>query len=86
MLPLIAQSRGRIYGFHVNDWLVPLPDLLLGRGMMGDGVIDNRMLRHAVDEAGYHGPIEVEIFNRAIWDSHPDQVVKQMVERFLAFV
>ena len=37
--------RGRIYGFHVNDWLVPLPDLLLGRGMMGDGVIDNRMLR-----------------------------------------
>ena len=46
VLALIAQSRGRIYGFHVNDWLVPLPDLLLGRGMMGDGVIDNRMLRH----------------------------------------
>ena len=86
VLPLIAQSRGRIYGFHVNDWLVPLPDLLLGRGMMGDGVIDNRMLRHAVDEAGYHGPIEVEIFNRTIWDSDPDQVLKQMVERFLAFV
>jgi sugar phosphate isomerase/epimerase len=86
VLPLIAQCRGRIYGFHVNDWLVPLPDLLLGRGMMGDGVIDNRMLRHAVDEAGYLGPIEVEIFNRAIWDSDPDQVLKQMVERFVAFV
>jgi sugar phosphate isomerase/epimerase len=86
VLPMIAQSRGRIYGFHVNDWLVPLPDLLLGRGMMGDGVIDNRMLRHAVDEAGYHGPIEVEIFNRTIWDSDPDEVLKQMVERFVAFV
>ena len=86
VLPSIAQSRGRIYGFHVNDWLVPLPDLLLGRGMMGDGVIDNRMLRHAADEAGYHGPIEVEIFNRTIWDSDPDEVLKQMVERFVAFV
>lgn len=86
VLALIAQSRGRIYGFHVNDWLVPLPDLLLGRGMMGDGVIDNRMLRLAVDQAGYSGPIEVEIFNRIIWDSDPDQVLQQMVDRFLAFV
>ena len=86
VLALIAQSRGRIYGFHVNDWLVPLPDLLLGRGMMGDGVIDNRMLRIAVDQAGYEGPIEVEIFNRIIWDTDPDEVLQQMVERFVAFV
>jgi sugar phosphate isomerase/epimerase len=86
VLPMIAQTRGRILGFHVNDWLVPLPDLLLGRGMMGDGVIDNRMLRLAVDEAGYAGPIEVEIFNRTIWDNDPDQVLEQMVERFVAFV
>jgi sugar phosphate isomerase/epimerase len=86
VLALIEQSRGRIYGFHVNDWLVPLPDLLLGRGMMGDGVIDNRMLRQAVDQAGYDGAIEVEIFNRAIWDTDPDQVLEQMIERFTAFV
>jgi sugar phosphate isomerase/epimerase len=86
VLPAIARSRGRIYGFHVNDWLVPLPDLLLGRGMMGDGVIDNRMLRMAVDATGYRGPIEVEIFNRAIWDSDPDQVLEQMIQRFTALV
>src|SRR5271168_4300890 len=85
VLTLIAESRGRIYGFHVNDWLVPLPDLLLGRGMMGDGVIDNRMLRQAVDRAGYDGPIEVEIFNRILWDSDPDQVLQQMIERFVVF-
>jgi sugar phosphate isomerase/epimerase len=86
VLALIDQCRGRICGFHVNDWLVPLPDLLLGRGMMGDGVIDNRMLRQAVDQAGYDGPIEVEIFNRVIWDTDPDQVLEQMIERFTAFV
>jgi len=86
VLPMIAQCRGRIYGFHVNDWLVPLPDLLLGRGMMGDGVIDNRLLRLAVDQAGYDGPIEVEIFNRIIWDRDPDEVLHQMVERFTTLV
>jgi len=79
---LIAQSAGRICGFHVSDWLVPLPDILLGRGLMGDGVIDNRKLRLLVEKAGYSGPIEVEIFNRALWDSDPDDVLKQVVERF----
>ena len=86
VLAIDCPIQGRIYGFHVTDWLVPLPDLLLGSGMMGDGVIDNRMLRLAVDQAGYDGPIEVEIFNRVIWDTDPDQVLQQMVDRFIAFV
>lgn len=79
---LIEQSVGRIYGFHVSDWLVPLPDVLLGRGLMGDGVIDNRKLRLLVEEAGYTGPIEVEIFNRELWDSDPESVLTQVIERF----
>ncbi len=83
---LIAQSAGRIYGFHVSDWLVPLPDVLLGRGLMGDGVIDNKGLRLLVEKARYTGPIEVEIFNQAIWDSDPNEVLKQVIERFEKFV
>jgi sugar phosphate isomerase/epimerase len=82
----IAQAAGRIYGFHVSDWLVPLPDLLMGRGLMGDGAIDNRKLRMFVEKAGYRGPIEVEIFNQALWDSDPDEVLEQMIERFEKFV
>jgi sugar phosphate isomerase/epimerase len=83
---LIAQSAGRIYGFHVSDWLVPLPDVLLGRGLMGDGVIDNKGLRVLVEKAGYSGPIEVEIFNRKLWDSDPNEVLAQVIERFEKFV
>jgi len=78
----IDRAAGRIFGFHVNDWLVPTPDLLLGRGMMGDGVIELRQLREAVDRAGYRGPIEVEIFNQAIWDAPGDEVLALMIERF----
>jgi len=83
---LIAQAAGRIYGFHVSDWLNPLPDVLLGRGLMGDGVIDNRGLRGLVERAGYNGLIEVEIFNQALWDTDPDTVLAQVIERFEKFV
>ncbi|HEX6289111.1 MAG TPA: sugar phosphate isomerase/epimerase family protein [Herpetosiphonaceae bacterium] len=84
--PQIRRATGRILGFHVNDWLVPTPDLLMGRGMMGDGVIELRRLRAAVDVTGYTGPIEVEIFNQAIWDTAGDAVLSQMCERYLAHV
>ncbi len=59
LFPQIRRAAGRIIGYHVSDWIVPTPDLLMGRGMMGDGVIDLRPIRLAVEEAGYDGPIEV---------------------------
>jgi sugar phosphate isomerase/epimerase len=82
----IARAGKRILGFHVDDWIVPIPDPLLGRGMMGDGVIELRRLRRAVDHAGYTGPIEVEIFNQSIWEEPGDQVLKQMKQRYLEHV
>jgi sugar phosphate isomerase/epimerase len=78
----IALASGRILGFHVSDWIVPTPDILLGRGMMGDGVIELSRIRKAVDEAGYRGPIEVEIFNQSIWDRNGDDVLSLMKERY----
>src|SRR3989454_5460610 len=82
----IAAASGRIPGFHVCDWLVPAPDMLLGRGMMGDGVIELRRLRTAVEEAGYTGPIEVEIFHQALWDMPCDDVLQLMRTRYLDYV
>lgn len=86
VLPQIARAAGHILGFHVSDWPVPLPDTLLGRGMMGDGMIDLRLLRSAVEAAGYTGAIEVEIFNRAIWDTPGDEVLRLIKQRYLAWV
>lgn len=82
----ISRASGRILGFHVSDWIVPTPDLLMGRGMMGDGVIDIRRIRNAVEKAGYKGPIEVEIFNEEIWNRPGDLVLEQMKERYLEHV
>ena len=86
VLGAIERARGRVLSFQVCDWLVPLPDVLLGRGMMGDGPIDFRALRDAVDATGYDGPIEVEIFNQEIWERPGDEVVDEMVERFVRHV
>ncbi len=62
----LERAAGRVFAYHVSDWLVPTPDLLAGRGMMGDGVIDLPRLRGLVDAAGYDGPIEVEVINPAL--------------------
>jgi sugar phosphate isomerase/epimerase len=61
----LERAAGRVFAYHVSDWLVPTTDLLAGRGMMGDGVIDLPRLRGLVDAAGYDGPIEVEVINPA---------------------
>lgn len=82
----ISRAAGRILGFHVSDWIIPTPDLLLGRGMMGDGVIEIRRIREAVEAAGYLGPIEVEIFNRSIWEQQGDEVLLLMKDRFVEHV
>jgi len=82
----IERARGRIVGFHVSDWPVPLPGILMGRAMMGDGVIAVRKLRQAVDATGYSGPIEVEIFNEEIWKSADDGLLERIQQRFLEHV
>ncbi|MGW0806371.1 sugar phosphate isomerase/epimerase family protein [Nonomuraea sp. NPDC002799] len=79
----IARAGRRIATYQVCDYLHPLPaDVLLGRGMMGDGVIDFGPITRAVLAAGYTGDVEVEIFNADIWAADPDQVVATMKARY----
>ena len=80
-------GRQRIHAFHVCDWLVPTTDLLLDRGMMGDGVIDIPLLRGSVEEAGYDGLCEVEIFSAENWwRKDADEVLRTLVQRCEAYV
>ena len=84
---LVAELKragaGRILGFHLCDWLADTRDVLLDRGMMGDGVADLRSLRSDVEAAGYAGLCEVEIFSAANWwKRDPGEVLATCVERF----
>jgi sugar phosphate isomerase/epimerase len=83
----ITLAGPRILSFQVSDWVLPLAaEVLLARGMVGDGCIGLRELRAAVDEAGYSGDIEVEIFNQGIWDTDGDLVLATLAQRYLEHV
>ncbi|MBT5649168.1 MAG: sugar phosphate isomerase/epimerase [Rhodospirillaceae bacterium] len=83
----IARAGNRILGFHVCDWLVPTVDLVWDRGMMGDGGIDIPRIRGWVENAGYRGFNEVEIFSeRNWWKRDPTEVVDTCIDRYQHFV
>ncbi|MFG1741809.1 sugar phosphate isomerase/epimerase family protein [Micromonospora chalcea] len=83
----IVRAGPRIASFQVCDFLTPLPaDVLLGRGMMGDGHIDFPPLRRAVEAAGYTGDVEVEIFNAEVWATDPDRILATMIARYTDLV
>ncbi|MFC4947978.1 sugar phosphate isomerase/epimerase family protein [Pseudonocardia sp. GCM10023141] len=87
VLDQIARAGERIASYQVSDWVTPLPaDVLLGRGMMGDGHIDFAPLTDAVAAAGYRGDIEVEIFNRSVWETPPDTVLATMCKRYVDLI
>jgi len=75
-------GQARIHAFHVCDWLVPTRDLLLDRGMMGDGVIDIPRLRAAVERQGCTHPCEVEVISTEWWKRPIDAVLSTIVERY----
>ncbi|MDH0747853.1 sugar phosphate isomerase/epimerase [Pseudomonas sp. GD03842] len=63
----LAGHAGRIMGYHVCDWLLDTQDRLMDRGMMGDGIVDLRGFRRLIEDAGYTGMVEVEIFSAQRW-------------------
>ena len=78
-----AGRDGRILAHHICDWLVPTRDLLLDRGMMGDGIIDLRQIRADIESAGFDGAQEVEIFSAGNWWKRPgDEVIATCIERY----
>jgi sugar phosphate isomerase/epimerase len=79
-------GRERLLAFHVCDWLVPTTDLLNDRGMMGDGIIEIRRARAAVEEQGFDGFVEVEIFSERWWRAPIGEVIETCIARHRSVV
>ncbi|MFF7339336.1 sugar phosphate isomerase/epimerase family protein [Streptomyces sp. NPDC008163] len=78
-----AGAAGRIHSFQLADWITPLPaGVLLGRGQLGDGSVDFRFFREAVEATGFDGPVEVEIFNEALWARDGAEVLAEVASRY----
>ena len=76
---------GKIFAFHICDWRTPTEDLLNDRGLMGEGCIPIRKIRGWVEEAGFDGFIEVEIFSNRRWAMDQDVYLKQIKQAYLNY-
>jgi len=78
----IERAGGSILAFHVSDWKTPTEDLLLDRGLMGEGCIPIRGIREWVEAAGFGGYNEVEIFSRRRWEMDQSELLEEIVEAY----
>ncbi|GCE76071.1 sugar phosphate isomerase [Cellulomonas biazotea] len=82
-----AGAAGRIAGYQVCDWILPLAaDPLLSRGHVGDGYVDFASITRWVRDAGYTGDVEVEIFHEDVWSAPGDETLATMAERYVRHV
>jgi sugar phosphate isomerase/epimerase len=78
----IARCGERVMAFHVCDWKSPTRDLLTDRGLMGEGCIPIRQIRSWVEETGFSGFIEVEIFSTEYWAQDQTSYVDRIVSAY----
>ncbi|MFC6886835.1 MULTISPECIES: sugar phosphate isomerase/epimerase family protein [Actinomadura] len=82
-----AGAEDRLALFQVADWVTPLPEgVLTGRGMLGDGCVDLRRFRTAVEATGYTGPVEAEIFNDELWTMPGPKALNLTLTRYKSHV
>jgi sugar phosphate isomerase/epimerase len=74
---------GRIFAFHVSDWRTPTEDLLNDRGLMGEGCIDVGRIRGWVEDSGFDGFIEVEIFSNRYWATDQGEFLAKIKDAYL---
>ena len=72
-------QHGNLYAFHVCDWNVPTIDMLNDRGLMGEGCIPIRKIRQWVEESGFDGFYEVEIFSNKFWKEEQSEFLKKII-------
>lgn len=75
-----------IFAFHVCDWKTPTSDLLLDRGLMGEGCINIREIRGWVEQAGFTGFNEVEIFSTKYWQEDQETFLNKITQAYLDHV
>lgn len=78
-----AGAEKRLASYQVCDFNLPIAsDALKSRGMMGDGYVDFASISRWVAEAGYTGPVEVEIFNEQINAQDAAVTLETMKQRY----
>jgi sugar phosphate isomerase/epimerase len=73
---------GKLFAYHVCDWKTPRTDMLLDRGLMGEGCIPLRQIRRWIEATGFRGFNEVEIFSNRYWSGDQDEFLSKIVQAY----
>ncbi|MEO8584292.1 MAG: sugar phosphate isomerase/epimerase family protein [Flavitalea sp.] len=76
-------EKGNLSAFHICDWRTPTVDMLNDRAIMGDGCINVKEIRGWVEEAGFSGFNEVEIFSTKHWQENQDEYFQRILQAYL---
>lgn len=79
-------ENGHLFAFHVCDWNAPTVDMLNDRGLMGQGCIPIKEIRSWVENAGFKGFCEVEIFSNTFWAMDQNEFLNQIIHAYLNYV
>ncbi len=74
--------NGNLFAFHICDWNSPTVDMLNDRGLMGEGCIPVRKIRGWVEEAGFTGYHEVEIFSDRFWQEDQEKYLQKIIKAY----
>jgi len=74
---------GHLLAFHICDWKTPTEDFLNDRGLMGEGCIPIPQIRGWVEETGFDGFNEVEIFSARHWARDQVQFLQDIKDAYL---
>lgn len=74
-----------LFAFHICDWKSPTHDLLLDRGLMGEGCINIPEIRGWVEAAGFDGYNEVEIFSSFYWETSQDDFLRKIIDAYINY-
>ena len=71
-----------LFAFHICDWNVPTTDMLNDRGLMGEGCINVPLIRSWVEDAGFTGFNEVEIFSNTFWKMDQSEFLQKIITAY----
>lgn len=75
-------DANKLFSFHICDWMDQPSDFLNDRGLMGEGVIPVAKIRSWVEETGFNGFNEVEIFSNRWWGEDPDNFLQSILTAY----
>ena len=77
-----SADHGWLDAYHICDFKPDQEDILLDRGIMGEGSIALGEIDKWIHEAGFEGRREVEIFSRKWWNRDQNEFLDRILEAY----